>query len=107
MKRTAGAFPNTPNSDPRVASVASSISSPKRRSGLSLPKRACASPCVMRSNGVTSSSPIPSRQTAAHIRSMSAKRNSWSGNAISTSSCVISWTRSARRSSSLKQMAIW
>ena len=41
------------------------------------------------------------------IRSISAKRNSWSGNAISTSSCVISWTRSARRSSSRKQIAIW
>ena len=33
----AGAFAKTPNSEPRVASVASSISSPKRRSGLSLP----------------------------------------------------------------------
>ena len=36
-KRTASASANTANSEPRVTSVASSISSPKRRSGLSEP----------------------------------------------------------------------
>ena len=46
-------------------------------------------------------------RSAATIRSISANRNSWSGNAISTSSCVSSWSRSARRSSSRKQRAIW
>jgi len=48
-----------------------------------------------------------SRHTICTIRSISAKMNSWSGNAISTSSWVISCTRSARRSSSRKQIAIW
>ena len=39
------------SSEPRVTSVASWISSPKRRSGLSEPYRAMASPYVMRGNG--------------------------------------------------------
>ena len=43
MNRTVSAPANTPNSDPRVTSVASWISSPKRRSGLSVPYRAIAS----------------------------------------------------------------
>ncbi len=37
MYRTVGAFLKTPNSDCRVSSVASSISRPKRKSGLSVP----------------------------------------------------------------------
>ncbi len=45
------AFANTPNSDPRVISVASWISSPKRRSGLSEPYRSIASSYVIRGNG--------------------------------------------------------
>ena len=43
MNRTVSAPANTPNSEPRVTSVASWISSPKRRSGLSVPYRAIAS----------------------------------------------------------------
>ena len=42
-KRTPRASAKTPNSEPRVTSVASSISRPKRRSGLSVPYRAIAS----------------------------------------------------------------
>ncbi len=90
-----------------MTSVASSSSSPKRRSGLSEPKRRSASSHVIRGNGVSSSTPMQSRQTVATIVSISPKISSWSGNAVSTSSCVISWTRSARRSSSRKQIAIW
>ncbi len=44
-------FAKTPNSEPRVTSVASWISSPKRRSGLSVPYRASASAYVRRGNG--------------------------------------------------------
>ena len=43
-------------------SVASWISSPKRRSGLSEPNRSSASCHVIRGNGVSSSTPIDSRQ---------------------------------------------
>ncbi len=39
-KRTAGAPEKTLNSELRVSAVASSISRPNRRSGLSVPKRA-------------------------------------------------------------------
>jgi hypothetical protein len=72
-----------------------------------MPKRSIASSYFMRWNGGLSATPIVSRQMRATIRSMSAKRNSWSGNAISTSSWVSSCSRSARRSSSRKQRAIW
>ena len=76
-KRTAGAFANTPNPDPRVTSVASWISRPKRRSGLSDPKRSIAS-CVRhpRERNVESSTPMHSRQMRATVRSTSPKRNS-------------------------------
>ncbi len=43
MNRTVSAPPKTPNSEPRVTSVASWISTPKRRSGLSVPYFAIAS----------------------------------------------------------------
>ena len=105
--RTASAPANTPNCDSRVTAVASSSSSSSRRSGLSEPKRRSASSYVSRENGTASSTPTHSRQIAAIVVSISEKRNSWSGNDSSTSSWVISWTRSARRSSSRKQIAIW
>ena len=62
MKRTDGAPAKTPNCESRVISVASSSSSPKRRSGLSDPKRASASAHVSRGNGASSSTPRQSRQ---------------------------------------------
>ena len=105
--RTASAFAKTPNSDPRVASVASSSSSPNRRSGLSVPKRRSTSANVSRGHGVGISTPRHSRQMVANISSIEAKSASRSGKLISTSSWVISCTRSARRSSSRKQIAIW
>ncbi len=106
-KRTASACAKTPNPDPRVASVASSSSRANRVSGLSDPNRRSASANVMRGHGVSISTPRHSRQIAANISSIRRNRSSRSGNAISTSSCVISCTRSARRSSSRKQIAIW
>ena len=105
--RTASAPAKTPNSEPLVASVASSSSSPKRVSGLSEPNRRSASAKVMRGQGVAISTPRHSRQIAANISSIRRKSTSRSGKLISTSSWVISCTRSARRSSSRKQIAIW
>ena len=53
-----------------MTSVASSISSPKRVSGLSVPKRRSASSNVIRGNGVAISIPRHSRQIRAYIRSI-------------------------------------
>ncbi len=69
-KRTASAFLKTPNSELRVTAVASSISRPKRVSGLSVPKRRSASSKVIRGNGVGISIPRHSRQIRAYIRSI-------------------------------------
>ena len=107
-KRTASAPAKTPNSEPRVASVASSSSRPNRMSGLSDAE----APVGLR-EGHAAGTASGSRCRGTRARSArtsppsSAKSSSRSGKHISTSSCVISCTRSARRSSSRKQIAIW
>ena len=53
-----------------MISVASSISSAKRVSGLSVPKRRSASANVIRGNGVSISIPRHSRQIRAYICSI-------------------------------------
>ena len=79
---------------------------PKRRSGRSVPKRAIASSWEIR--GIGSSTSMPATpSTWAISRSLASITSSTSTNDISMSSWVKSGWRSARRSSSRKQRAIW
>ena len=91
----------------RTPSPRSTSSMPKRRSGLSVPKRSMASCHVMRLDG---------RRALAHRRLGGVERrprrrrpctSSWVTNDASMSSWVNSNWRSARRSSSRRQRAIW
>ena len=107
MNRTASAPPKTPNSEPRVTSVASWISTPKRRSGLSVPYFAIASSYAIRGNGRAGASRPSAANALTTASSSTSSTSSRSTNAISRSSCRNSNCRSARRSSSRQQVAIW
>ena len=81
---------------------------PKRTSGLSTPKRSMASCHVRRGNGVVMAPRKPLADHAEEMaRSSTAKTSSSSTKDISRSSWVNSGWRSARRSSSRMQRAIW
>lgn len=97
---------NALNPVPANTAVSSTSSIPKRRSGLSDPKRFIASCHVMRSigGGVV---PVAARAAAITAREIASSTSSLSTKLISASSCVNSYCRSARRSSSRKQRAIW
>ena len=97
---------NTPNSVRPAASVQSRISMPNRRSGRSVPKRRMASAYAMRGNGVGRSIPASAKH-ATRTASVRSSMSPGSTKEASTSNCVNSGCRSARRSSSRKQRAIW
>ena len=88
------------------AGVSSWISIPKRRSGLSEPYLPIASLYGIRGSGSGTSTPI-SAKAALITGSIRPKTMSGVANEISTSTWVNSGWRSARRSSSRKQRAIW
>ena len=77
-----------------------------RRSGLSDPYFAIASAQVSRGNGASTVRPAAAH-TACIRRSTMPKTRSGVANDTSMSICVNSGCRSARRSSSRKQRAIW
>ena len=106
---TASRSIGTPPSPPWAVtmSVRTTCSSPKRRSGLSLPYFAIDSSNGIRRKGVGTSTP----RTSFHSRTMSfsttAKTSSWLTKLISRSIWVNSGWRSRRRSSSRKHLTIW
>ena len=75
-------------------------------SGLSTPKRSIASCHVIRSIG-GGRSPVTASAAASTASLMASSTSSWDTKLISASSCMNSYWRSARRSSSRKQRAIW
>ena len=79
---------------------------PKRRSGLSVPKRSSASAQVMRSIG-GGRSPVAASAASSTASDTKAITSSWVAKEHSMSSWVNSNWRSARRSSSRRQRAIW
>ena len=97
---------NALNSVPAKASVSSTSSIPKRRSGLSTPKRSIASCHVIRSI-VGGRSPVAASAAASTASEIAASTSSWPAKLISASSCMNSYWRSARRSSSRRHRAIW
>ena len=86
--------------------VSSTNSIPNRRSGLSTPKRSIASRHVMRSI-VGGFSPVTASAAAVTARPMNSRTSSCETKDISASSCMNSYWRSARKSSSRKHFAIW
>ena len=86
--------------------VRSTSSMPKRRSGLSVPKRSSASAHVMRSIG-GGRSPVAASAASSTTSATKPITSSWLAKEHSMSSCVNSNCRSARRSSSRRQRAIW
>ncbi len=99
----------TPPASPcsRISSVRTTCSSPKRRSGLSLPYFAMDSSKFIRMNGVGTSMSRISFHSRWMRPSMMVKTSSWVTKLISTSIWVNSGCRSRRRSSSRKHLTIW
>ncbi len=101
------------NSVAAKTDVSSTSSMPKRVSGLSEPKRSRASCQVMAGNTVVPSaepagrSPVAASVAAATASEMKASTSAWLTKLASASSCMNSNWRSARRSSSRRQRAIW
>src|SRR5262249_16761998 len=101
------ALQNTPKPDWLAMSETSTISSPNRRSGLSEPYFASTSAIVIRGHGDATCTPThPSKNSTASASTVE-RTSSSSTNDISRSSWVNSGCRSARRSSSRRQRAIW
>ena len=84
----------------------STSSMPKRRSGLSVPKRSIASVHVICSIG-PGRSPVAASAASSTASLTKASTSAWFTNDASMSSWVNSNWRSARRSSSRMQRAIW
>ena len=98
---------NTPNPQPLTTSLISFNSIPKRRSGLSEPKRFIASIHVIRRIGSFTSTSRISLNNFARSLSFTSITSSTSTKDNSISICVNSGCLSARRSSSRKHLAIW
>ena len=98
---------NARASVPANTAVSSTNSMPKRTSGLSEPKRSAASSQVIIAIGVDGRSPVAASVAAATASEMKPSTSSWSTNDASASSWVNSNWRSARRSSSRANRAIW
>ena len=105
MPPSATIFRKTSNVDSRNTSRRSWIGIPQRRSGLSDPYFAIASEYAMRGNGVSIVRPTTAKMSTIS-GSMIPKIVSGRANDISTSTCVNSGCRSARRSSSRKHLQI-
>ncbi len=113
MPLTAAAW-NALNSVAEKIEVRSTSSMPKRTSGLSVPKRSSASCQVICGNidrvaghGRPGRSPVAASVAAATASEMKASTSAWLTKLASASSCMNSNCRSARRSSSRRQRAIW
>ena len=97
---------NALNSVAANTSVSSTSSMPKRMSGLSEPKRSMAS-CQVICGISPTSAPATAPAQARIASDTNASTSSCPTKLASTSSCMNSNWRSARRSSSRRQRAIW